>query len=226
MMNKNILHQCNFFFLFYGLFIFNNAFTADDIEKTTGSKLLLYFKPIKEENEKTKVHKNEDSCLDIYYLGNAYKVDISNHFGGKCMLTNTELETKYYVLISRNIEPLKRQSISGYKVCNDKDSQMYALNLSIKTTNGDLTYNWEIEEIDIPERALPDKTIMIYADPKAIQFSSFDTHFNHIYPDKSLIATPILILPLCIVNTTKIRAEEHKNEFSSIHIKLGHTNAK
>lgn len=199
-------------------------FSSENIN-TPKSKLILYFQAKKSSLEK-KINSDETVFLDIHFLGNGYNIEISKYFGGECILDNCELNNKYYILISRDIESITKQSIRGYKVTNSEKSKMYILNLTVGNNKGDLTYNWNIEEIPIPTRALPDTTIMIYADPESVNFTGFDKNFNHIYPNKSITEVPIVILPLCILDIEKITSDQTKNQLSTINTKLGHTTIK
>ena len=207
-------------FLFFPLiFSFFFVFSSKENEESEQkSKLILYFKSdASTQNNKTE----KKTYITICYLGVEYTVPIDDKFGGQCILENSNLETEYYVLISRNIESLKRQTVYGHKVFDRENSKMYLFNLLINNTKGDMSYNWEISEVNIPKRQLPEKTIIIYGDPSSITFNKFDLDFNQPYPS-SLISTPFIILPLCTLNINSIFSDSHKNHLSSLDIKQSH----
>lgn len=216
---KLVVNYClfKFFYLFFSFF-YSFCFSEKETEIAEKSKLLLSFNT-RSSSEKTQCEK--ELFVKIYYLGVEYIVSIDKHFGGQCILENTELETKYYVLVSRNIQSLKRQSIYGHKVHNQENSKLYLFNLLTDNKKGDLTYNWEISEITIPKRQLPEKTIIIYANSEAIEFEKFDNNFNHPYPSKQS-RFPLLMLPPCHIDVNSFLEDEYKNHICSLELKQNH----
>ncbi len=100
---------------------------------------------------------------------------------------------------------------------------MYVMHLIITTNEkNDMTYNWTIEEIAIPERSLPDNTIIIYSDPEDISFSSFNKKFDKAYPNSTSEKSSIIILPPASFDIDNLCAHAIKNNNSSIHITPGH----
>ena len=141
------------------------------------SSILLYFTPQKTE-------KNQANChLKVVYLGNEYETTISSHFGGQIRLHDFNLSNKYYVVVSPEVSPLldNNSCIKGYKINSENihSSKMYVMNLIITTNSkSEMTYNWNIEEIAVPTRSLPENTIIIYAEPESISFASFNKKFD------------------------------------------------
>jgi hypothetical protein len=205
------------FCLFFSFFC-SFCSSEKETEVIEGSKLLLSFNT-GSNSEITKCEK--ELFVKVYYLGLEYIIPIDKHFGGQCILENTELETKYYVLVSRNIQSLKRQSIYGHKVHNQENSKLYLFNLLTNNKKGDLTYNWEINEITIPKRQLPEKTIIIYANPDTVEFKQFDKQFNHPYPSKQS-RFPLLMLPPCRIHVNNFLEDEYKNHICSLELKQNH----
>ncbi len=204
--------------LLFIYFSFAQAYTGDDQQS---SKLLL---SCKIKNEKRKTKKKKEVFLKICHLGIEYTMPIHEHFGGQCLLQNTEIETKYYILVSRNIEALKRKSIYGHKVHKEENSKLYVFTLITANKEGDLTYNWEIDEMNIPKRQLPEKTIIIYADPSTITFEKFENSFNSRYPSKES-KSPLIILPSCCIEIDTFEEDEYKNDISCLEIKQNHVSS-
>jgi hypothetical protein len=216
---KLVVNYCLFkFFCLFFSFLYSFCSSEKETEVIEKSKLLLSFNT-RNSSEKTQCEK--ELFVKVYYLGVEYIISIDKHFGGQCILENTELETKYYVLVSRNIQSLKRQSIYGHKVHNKDNSKLYLFNLLTDNKKGDLTYNWEINEITIPKRQLPEKTIIIYANPETVKFETFDNNFNHPYPSKQS-RFPFLMLPPCRIDVNSFLEDEYKNHICSLELKQNH----
>jgi len=198
--------------------------TESIIENEFKSSILLYFTP---QNILKKTI--ETKCpLQVLYLGNLYEVDLSSHFGGQLILKDSNIQNKYYVLVSDRIDFALDHNycIKGYKIHPDniKNAKMYVMHLIISANEkNDMTYNWQIEEIAIPERSLPDNTIIIYSSPEDISFNSFNKKFNKAYPNITNDNCPsIIILPPASFDINNLFSHSLKNNSSQINTINGH----
>lgn len=186
------------------------------------SNILLYFSP------KEIITKEEETySLRVLYLGNLYEVFISSHFGGQVILKDWNIQNKYYVVVSDQIDLLldNNSCIKGYRIHPDniKNAKMYVMYLIVTTNEkNDMTYNWNIEEITIPERSLPDNTIIIYSNPSDISFNAFNKKFDKAYPNITNQASSVLILPQASFDSNNLLAHSLKNNTSTINTMVGH----
>lgn len=194
------------------------------IENEFKSSILLYFTP-KNILKKT----TEKKCpLQVLYLGNLYEVDLSSHFGGQLILKDSNIQNKYYVLVSDKVDFALDHNycIKGYKIHpnNIKNAKMYVMHLIITANEkNDMTYNWQIEEIAIPERSLPDNTIIIYSSPEDIVFNSFNKKFDKAYPNiANNNFSSIIILPPASFDINNLFSHSVKNNSSQINTINGH----
>ncbi len=212
-----------FIFQFFTIFIcclsgLNESFINDQFK----SNILLYFSPkeiVKKKNEET-------FSINILYLGNLYEAYLSSHFGGQLMLKDLEIQNKYYIVVSDQVEFLldNNSCIKGYKIQpqNIENAKMYVMYLIITTNEkNSMTYNWNIEEINIPERSLPDNAIIINSDPKYISFNAFDEKFNKTYPNSNQNSFSI-ILPQVSFDIENLYKDSIKNYRSTLNTNAGH----
>jgi hypothetical protein len=226
-MKKIILLKKNFIFLLSFLSI-NLIFSYEELndiecnEKLGESSVFLYFK------SDTINQKNESQAIvPVSYLGNFYEVALSSHFGGQVCLQEYSIQNKYYIVVSNHIEYLldNNSCIRGYRVDPDNraDSKMYVMYLQITANEkNDMSYNWKIEELEIPERSLPENVIIIYSDPKNISFNSFDGKFNRAYPNINNRNSSLIILPQASFSNNLFLNKSLSNETALINTVPGH----
>jgi hypothetical protein len=182
------------------------------------SQILLYFSPIE-------VPKKEEIFnFNIFYLGNLYQTDISSHFGGQFILQEREIQNKYYILVSNQLELLfdHNNSIKGYKVdlAHVNNAKMYVMYLIISTNEkNNMSYNWKIEEMAVPKN-LPDHTIIVYSNPENISFKAFDKKFDRAYPSSSQRA--MIVLPQISFDPKGLLDEKLHDDLSIVNSSMGH----
>jgi hypothetical protein len=194
------------------------------IDNELKSNILLYFSPTKT----TKNSLEKQSLLSVLYLGYLYELELSSHFGGQLLLKDSSIQNKYYIVVSDEVEFALDHNgcIKGYKIQPDniKNAKMYVMHLIITANaKNDMTYNWEIEEIAIPERSLPDNTIIIYSSPDTISFASFNKKFDKAYPNVSQEnPSSVIILPPASFDINTLFADSLKNKSAQINTIAGH----
>jgi hypothetical protein len=201
----------------------SNMINEMHLDTLYSSHTLLYFSPseILKQNE-------EHFFVNVFYLGNLYQVNISTHFGGQFILRDKEIQNKYYILVSNELELLfdSNDTIKGYKVNskNIKNAKMYAFYLVISTNDkNDMSYNWRIEEMDIPEKILPNNTIIIYSNPEYINFKEFNKKFDRLYPSKKTeFECSTLILPQILFNPKELLNNAIENNIAIVDNAIGH----
>lgn len=186
------------------------------------SNMLLCFSP------KNIIKKSEEIYqLNVAYLGNIYECNISSHFGGQLILKDWNIQNKYYVVVSDQVDLLldNNSCIKGYKVNPDNinNAKMYAMYLIVTVNEKNtMTYNWNIEEMPIPQRSLPDNTIIIYCHPSDISFTAFDKKFDKTYPNITNENSSMIILPQASYDSQNLFIHSLKNNCLEVNTVAGH----
>jgi len=184
----------NFFYLLFFLAIKNNSFSQSNSEL----KLHYAMLPVTVKNT------NYQLAHDIFstsYQGVCYQTPLSSHFGGQVILKNEDFTTCYYLMIAEkvNLQMDSKGCIKGYTAMDNakNSSKLYYIEINLfNDVKNTMLYDWKITELQLKTgQMIPEKTIIIYANPENIILKNFSTTTKKVYPymEKNQVTT--LILP-------------------------------
>lgn len=184
--------------------------------------------PFSSEQDKKK---EEVDRFIVLYKGMEYQVPVSSQFGGQVIFKDENLATQYYIIISEKLDLNldHKGNVRGYLLDEkyQKSSKMYSITMNIfNNSKNEMTYKWDIEEIQILSKYIPENTIIVYGDPAYLSLENFDSNFNKPYPCIQEEKSGILILPTLSFKVGSFRDELIKNANASIETKSGHSMVK
>lgn len=186
-------------FLFFSLFILQNSYHIN-----TESKLHYTILPISVKKNNCHIY---DDIFSASYNGNCYQSSISSKLGGQIVLKNEEFTSSYYLMISEKItlQIDCNGCVKGYVVEQNavKDSKLYLIDINLFNDKTNTTlYDWNITELPLQSgQMIPEKTILVYADPTEITIKNFPQNTRKSYPYMNKNQVTTLVLPTIELHT-------------------------
>lgn len=171
--------------LFYCLllFIYKNTINMD-------SELKLHYAmlPIVVQDKKKK--NIESDIFTALYNGMSYQINLTPQTGGQIIFKNKDFTSGFHLLITEkiNLKYNKNGHIKGYAIPENDNSTSYKLYYieinMFNDTNNTILYNWTITNIKLNSgQIIPEKTIIIYANPLETYLKNFPKYIKKRYPD-------------------------------------------